>query len=56
MFGVFDRIHQKYCNNKYYMFVLERVMHVVFCIIHIVFAIHEFAVELKNKIKIKNKN
>lgn len=45
---MFDKIHQKYCNNKYYMYVLERVMHVIFCIILALFFIAEYVCKKLN--------
>ena len=51
---MFDKIHQKYCNNKYYMFVLERMMHVIFCILHILFFVYEYIQKCKKtKSKLK---
>jgi hypothetical protein len=39
---MFDKIHQKFCNNKTYMYFLERFVHIECCIIHLIFYVVDF--------------
>lgn len=46
---MFDYIHQKFCHNKFYLAILERVVHIPCCIFVYSFIAYDSVKEFINK-------